>query len=181
MKSEIFRKSSLERVSSPEQLNDYIKVSNPSVWLVILALFILLISAGIWAFTGTMPTKVKLNGLFSDGKTVVCYLSTNQVTTQRDSSGKHIQGVKVGLDADVVIQQNNIHGKVKEVASVPVPVQNLVQSIGNEWVLNELQIPQSGYVFKVIIELDKNQGKAGEMGEVAIITEKSKPTDFLFS
>lgn len=27
----IFRKSSLERISSPEQLNDYIRVASPSV------------------------------------------------------------------------------------------------------------------------------------------------------
>ena len=38
----IFRKKSLERVQSPEQLNDYIKVANPGVWLVLIAVIIFL-------------------------------------------------------------------------------------------------------------------------------------------
>lgn len=32
MNDKIFRKKSVERMSSPEQLNDYIKVTNPGVW-----------------------------------------------------------------------------------------------------------------------------------------------------
>jgi len=47
----IFRKTSLDRISSPEHLNDYIKVSNPSVWLVLAAVAVLLAAAVIWGFT----------------------------------------------------------------------------------------------------------------------------------
>lgn len=39
---QIFRKSSIDRVSSPEQLNDYIRVSNPSVWMILAAVIVLL-------------------------------------------------------------------------------------------------------------------------------------------
>ena len=45
--NDIFRKKSLERISSPEQLNDYIKVSNPSVWIIIIAIFCVL-GAGLY-------------------------------------------------------------------------------------------------------------------------------------
>ena len=34
-KKEIFRKKSLERVSSPEHLNDYLHVTSPAVWVVL--------------------------------------------------------------------------------------------------------------------------------------------------
>jgi hypothetical protein len=47
----IYRKVSLERISSPERLNDYIKVSNPSVWLILAAVAVLLIAAVIWGCT----------------------------------------------------------------------------------------------------------------------------------
>ena len=36
MNEEIFRKKSLDKVKSPENLDDYIRVSNPGVWLFIL-------------------------------------------------------------------------------------------------------------------------------------------------
>jgi len=47
----IFRKTSLERISSPERLNDYIKVSNPSVWIILAAIAVLLAAAVVWGFT----------------------------------------------------------------------------------------------------------------------------------
>lgn len=47
-KESIYRKKSLERVSSPEQLNDYLKVTRPAVWVVLLAVILLLAGALIW-------------------------------------------------------------------------------------------------------------------------------------
>ncbi len=48
----IFRKKSIERVSSPEQLNDYIRVTTPSVWLILIAIIILIIGTLIWGVFG---------------------------------------------------------------------------------------------------------------------------------
>ena len=45
MNNSIFRKKSLDRISSPEQLNDYIRVSTPSVWMVLFAIIILTLLA----------------------------------------------------------------------------------------------------------------------------------------
>ena len=50
--SDLFRKKSIDRVSSPEQLNDYIRVTTPSVWLVLLAVILLLIGMLIWSIFG---------------------------------------------------------------------------------------------------------------------------------
>jgi len=64
MKNDIFRKSSLERISSPEQLNDYIKVSNPSVWVIIAALTASVIAAFAWSIVGRIPTKLNTQAIF---------------------------------------------------------------------------------------------------------------------
>ena len=53
----IFRKKSLERVTSPEQLNDYIKVTTPSVWIILAATLILIIGVLVWAAFG----KIRVN------------------------------------------------------------------------------------------------------------------------
>lgn len=55
MKRSVFRKKNLDKVFSPEQLNDYIKVSNPSIWIVLAAVIILLIALFAWAFLGMIP------------------------------------------------------------------------------------------------------------------------------
>lgn len=53
----IFRKMSLERVTAPEQLNDYIKVTTPSVWLILFATLILIVGTLFWAVFG----KIQIN------------------------------------------------------------------------------------------------------------------------
>lgn len=60
MEQSIFRKSSLERVSSPEQLNDYIRVTNPGVWLVLAAVVILLAGACVWGIFGRLDTTISV-------------------------------------------------------------------------------------------------------------------------
>ena len=51
-KSSVFREKSINRVSSPESLNDYIRVTSPSVWIVLLALVVLLAGMLAWSFFG---------------------------------------------------------------------------------------------------------------------------------
>ena len=55
----IFRDKSIERVTSPEQLNDYIKVTTPSVWLILGAVGILIVGAVIWAVCGTIEVNTE--------------------------------------------------------------------------------------------------------------------------
>lgn len=51
-KSSIFREKSLERISSPEEIDDYMKVTSPGMWLVLGAVFFLLAAAFFWSVTG---------------------------------------------------------------------------------------------------------------------------------
>ena len=55
--SELFRKKSMDRISSPEELNDYIRVTTPSVWLVLTATVIILVGALIWGALGTVDVE----------------------------------------------------------------------------------------------------------------------------
>ena len=47
MSEEIFRKKNLDKIKSPENLNDYLRVSNPGVWMLLAAVIVLLIGAVI--------------------------------------------------------------------------------------------------------------------------------------
>ncbi len=55
--SELFRKKSVERIHSPEELSDYIRVATPSVWLVLLATTILLAGMLAWSVLGTVSIE----------------------------------------------------------------------------------------------------------------------------
>ena len=52
MGKQIFREENLKKVSSPDRLNDYIRVTNPSVWLLLAAIIVLLAGACVWGIFG---------------------------------------------------------------------------------------------------------------------------------
>ena len=68
---EVFRKSNLERISSPEKMNDYIKVINPSVVIMLVALGLLLLGGLAFGLLGNIPLTENLTGAFyADGEDV---------------------------------------------------------------------------------------------------------------
>ncbi len=52
----LFRKKSLERISSPEALNDYLHVTSPSVWLILLAVILLLAGMLVWSSAASIDS-----------------------------------------------------------------------------------------------------------------------------
>ena len=58
----IFRKKSLERVAAPEQLDDYIKVTTPSVWIILAATLLLVAGMLIWAVFGRIRVNTDSGG-----------------------------------------------------------------------------------------------------------------------
>ena len=48
----IFRKNTLDRISSPEQLTDYLRVTNPGIWILLAVTVLLLIGIFAWAAVG---------------------------------------------------------------------------------------------------------------------------------
>lgn len=79
MEKEIFRKKSLERVSSPEQLNDYIRVSNPSVWIVLIAVIVLLAGVCVWGVFGKLETRLSVAAVAEEGE-IVCYVREAEIS-----------------------------------------------------------------------------------------------------
>ena len=68
MSQNLFREVSLERISSPEQLDELIKVTSHRAWLALIAIGCILISAVAWGFLGSIPTKIEGQGiLLNDG------------------------------------------------------------------------------------------------------------------
>lgn len=59
------------RISSPEQVDDYIRVTTPGMWLLSVAILILLAAGIIWAYA----SKVEMNTVKADGTVATEYVS----------------------------------------------------------------------------------------------------------
>ena len=62
----VFRKKTLDRIASPEQLTDYLRVTNPGIWVVLVAVILLLAGVFAWSMVGTLETKVEVKIVVAD-------------------------------------------------------------------------------------------------------------------
>lgn len=76
-KKSIFRKKAMDRISSPEELDQYLTVTGPGVWFPLITVILLLIGSLVWMTLGhidvTMDVAVMAR---QDG--IVCYVPTAQ-------------------------------------------------------------------------------------------------------
>lgn len=86
MNDKIFRKKSVDRMLSPEQLNDYIKVTNPGVWMVLAAIVILLVGVCVWGVFGILETKLSVAAVSRDGQTILYVKEDNVASVQENMS-----------------------------------------------------------------------------------------------
>lgn len=82
MSEEIFRKKSLDKVKSPENLDDYIRVSNPGVWLLLVSVIVLLAGACVWGVFGHIDSTVETSVRAENG-TVTCYVEDESVSAMQ--------------------------------------------------------------------------------------------------
>lgn len=153
--SGLFRKKSLEKISSPEKLNDYISVTNPGVWLLLASIVIVLLGAVIWGVFGKLETRIKVPAIVGEEGTVL-YVEASEISK-----------IKGGLEVEI----NETEGKVISLG--------LNGSKAYE-VLGDLALTESGYspgdvLYEVEAEIDMPNG----IYMAEIITDSVSPMSFL--
>ena len=188
--SSLFRKSTLERVSSPEQLNEYIKVTNPNLVIILIGIFAILIAGVAWVFFGGLPNTEVLNGTVvvqSDNTPkLYCYvpISTSKVLKE---------GMDVQITPDYVndTQYGYIKGKVLSVGKEIVTNSYLTKNFKNpQLVLPAVSFAaQSGNVVEIEISLYSWTNPKGYEIEITdgttcvakIIKDETKPYEIAFN
>ena len=93
MDQQLFRKESIDQIKSPEQLNDYLRVTTPTVWIILIAVIILLagmlminvfpaimgIGIGLFALT-TLFSFITLPVEIDASRRAVAWLETAGIT-----------------------------------------------------------------------------------------------------
>lgn len=95
MDNQIFREKSIKRISSPEELNKYLRVTSPGIWAVLCAVIVLLAGLIVWASVGTLETKVDAEAVVSDG-----YV---QVTVAGDKAGLVTEDMPLIIDGNETV------------------------------------------------------------------------------
>jgi hypothetical protein len=127
MEQSLFRKKAMDRISSPEDLTSYLKVTNPGVWSVLAAVIILLAGLFAWAAVGTLETV-------ADAKAIV-----QDHTAQVIISGQNIDTLEPGMSIRIASQEF-------VVASVES------DEYGRVTAYSDVSLPDGTYEAKVVLE-----------------------------
>lgn len=126
--NQIFRKKSLERIASPEKLNDYLKVTNVSAWLVLCVVIVLLIGFAVWSAVGDIETRVSAEAKAESGV----------VTIVLPSLSKGIQ-----LESGMEIEIGTVNGEIATVRT---------DDYGRSIASANMDIPDGTYGAEIIVE-----------------------------
>lgn len=67
MEQPVVKKQNKERVSSPEQLSDYLHVTTPAIWVVMIAVLLLLASLLVWSSVTALESFAEGEAKVRDG------------------------------------------------------------------------------------------------------------------
>lgn len=154
----IFRQKSVDRVSSPEQLDNYLKVTTPTVWLVLVGIIIILVGTIVWAAFGRMKTYANA-GCLVENQSVYCYV------TEEDS-----KKITPGMLVEFPKEETNF-----EVISIDTQGVNIPDSYN--YLQHIVGVTSADYVFTVFGLCNLDDGYY--IGRV--ITESISPLEFIFN
>lgn len=110
----LFREKTLQRISSPEKLTEYLRVTNPGIWIVLGAIILLLGGLLIWSAIGTLETKADAKIIVEDHVAIV-------VT---DGSAKLADGMPLRILSEnyyIAATDEDDYGRVYGITEVALP------------------------------------------------------------
>ena len=153
----VFRQKSLERVSSPEQLNEYIRVSNPGVWMLLAAIVVLLVGVCVWGVLGRLDTTLSAAAVSAEGKTLLY--------VKEDSIGQVAEGMTVRIGEKEYL--------VTDISTEPVTVDDHF----SDYALHVGGLQKGQWVFAVSIDADLPEG----VHAAQIVIESVAPMSFVLN
>lgn len=160
-KKPIFRKSAMEKISSPDQITDYIRVVSPSVWLIFLAVTALLIAVVCWGAFGLVESRIAADVFVDYDSMGYSYIPEDEV-----------QYLREGTDVLVAGNTYQVYMITDEVQTCQ---EFIAENFGEGYVIEGFDLPPETMLRMVLIPTDLHEG----MYKATIIAEKLRPLSFI--
>ena len=157
MNSDLFRKESIDRVSSPERLNDRIRVTSCGVWLILGGIILILAGILVWSFFGRLNTVLSVGAITEGGKTV-CFVKEADLD-------------KIGVGMTVTADNGNT--TVEAIALQPIQVDDAFP----EYLRHLGGLSKGEWVYAVTLK--DPLGDGGSIFRADIVTESIAPIKFV--
>ena len=155
-KNLLFRKKAIDKMTSPEQLNDYLRGTNISLWLILGAVIVLLIGFGIWGTFGRLETRLNVVAISWNGE-IEAFVKEDDIS-----------GISVG-------QKVYVDGTEHKVLTISEQVVSAQTHFSNDMVHLEGLAAQDMYYV-----LDLSGSLPEGAYDAAIVKEEHPPLSLLF-
>jgi hypothetical protein len=157
MNNQLFRKKSLQKVSSPEQLDAYIRVSTPGIWMLLAAIAALLVGVCVWGILGRLDTKIS----------TVAEVRDNHIAVYVAEA--HIQDVETGM----VVTVDGKEFTVASIAAQPVAVDGSF----SDYACHVGGLQPGQWVYALTLDGETDDG----VYTAQIVTESVSPISFVIN
>ena len=161
--AQMFRETALRKMSSADDLDHYLKVTNPSAWILIGTVTVLLIAAFIWGLTASLPITTTTTGVLKDGQ-VVCFLPRDE-------------NALATTESKVTAAGNDTH--IVSIDSDPYSQREVALEIGSDYALESLHPSQWSYKVIVALPDELSSWEEGDDVPIQVTTKEVAPLAFL--
>ena len=159
--SKIFNQRAVEKLRSPDDLDKYVRLTNPSVWVVLAACVALLAGLLAWGVFGTVVTSVNATGVVLDDK-AMCFLSADIAPDVESGDIANVDGQQM---------------KVASVEPLPMSRNEASELLKNDYLVSTLV--EGDWAYLVTFEGDTSKLNKGVPIPVNITTDRIAPISLL--
>lgn len=139
--NKLFRKTALDTVANPEQLDQHIRVTRPFAWVILIAIISFAIGVGIWAFTGNISSGTDISGIIfaSDGVSVANAVSSGIVSDVLVSENEDVDKGDVMVvipDAELLAQIKTVKAQYDASGGADITLGTTLDALKYQYIIN---------------------------------------------
>lgn len=131
MDNNIFRQKNIDKINSPESLNEYIKVTNPSVWIILVGVILLIIGALVFGTIGKIDTNIN-SAVEVSGGIATLYIGEEDIDK---------------VKPDMTVKIDGTDYKIMSIASRPLEASGI-----DSFVLHKGNLEESEWLYPITLE-----------------------------
>lgn len=173
-----FRPSAMNRIASADELDHYIKVTNPSAWVVVCAALLLAVGVIVWAVVAIVPVTVSTTGVLlpdAENGDVVAMCWVDEQTADRITAS--------GAQATI----NGAEAHVKTANRTPMSASEVISFLGSDFYADSIDLSDWNYPVTIVPDsklddpdysIETARGEAG-LVQVSMVVMETRPINIL--
>ena len=153
-----------QKISSPEQLNDYIHVTASGAWFILISILIFFEGFSVWIFHGELEISFPYYVYTDEKENSFAYITIDK-----------LDKIKNNKDASVRIADTDNFGKITEISLHALRYENIIDKIG-EYNFAKMNLNEGNKFFKVSLSFDRIPDN---IAQAVFVIKRVKPLSFL--